>query len=60
MIQHASNLTGEAKLHNEDPAKYQTGSKALVQVNPGQHMLNNKNPDSNPNKKARMVQRHHY
>ena len=46
MIQHASNLSSQAKLRNEDPTKYQTGSKELVPLNLGSHVLYNKNPDS--------------
>ena len=46
MIQHASNLSSQAKLCNEDPTKYQTGSKELVPLNLGSCMLYNKNPDS--------------
>ena len=46
MIQHASNLSSQTKLCNEDPTKYQTGSKELVPLNLGSHVLYNKNPDS--------------
>ena len=46
MIQHASNLPNQTKLHNEDLTKYQTGSKELVPLNLGSRMLYNKNPDS--------------
>ena len=46
IIQHASNLSSQAKLHNEDPTKYQTGSKALVPLNLGSHVLYVKNPDN--------------
>ena len=46
MIQHVSNLSSQAKLHNEDPTKYQTGSKGLVPLNLGSCVLYNKNPDS--------------
>ena len=53
LIQHASTHVGQAKLRNEDPTKYQSGSKALVPINPGQHVLNDKNSDSNPNKRPK-------
>ena len=46
MIQHASNLSSQAKLCNESPTKYQTGSKALVPLNLGSCMLYDKNPDN--------------
>ena len=46
MIQHASNLSSQAKFCNEDPTKYQTGSKELVPLNLGSHVLYDKNPDS--------------
>ena len=45
MIQHASNLSCKAKLHNEDPTKYHTGSKELVPLHLGTNVLYNKNPD---------------
>ena len=46
MIQHASDLSCKAKLHNDDPTKYQTVSKELVPLNLGTHVLYDKNPDS--------------
>ena len=46
MIQHASDISCKAKLCNEDPTKYQTGSKELVPLNLGNHVLYDKNPDS--------------
>ena len=49
MFQHASHLADQSKLRNEVQS-YQTGSKALVPINPGQCVLYDKNFDSNPNK----------
>ena len=46
MIQHASDLSYKARPHNEDPTKYQTGSKELVPLSLGTHVLYNKNPDN--------------
>ena len=46
MIQHASNLSSQAKLRNEDSTKYQTGSKELVPLNLGSCVLCDKNLDS--------------
>ena len=46
MIQHASNLSSQAKLHNEDPTNYQTGSKELVPLNLGSCVLYRKYPDN--------------
>ena len=46
IIQHANNLSSQTKLHNEDPSKYQTGSKALVPLNLGSCVLYDKNPDN--------------
>ena len=46
MIQHAANLSSQAKLCYEDPTKYQTGSRALVPLNLGSCMLYDKNPDN--------------
>ena len=46
MIQHASDLLCKAKLRNEDPTRYQTGSKELVPLNLGFHVMYDKNPDS--------------
>ena len=46
MIQHASSLSSQAKLCNEDSTKYQTGSKALVPLNLGTCVLYYKNPDN--------------
>ena len=45
MIQHASDLSYKARLHNEDSTNYQTGSKDLVPLNLGSRVLYNKNPD---------------
>ena len=42
MIQHASDLLHKASLHNE----YQTGSKELVPLSSGSHVLYDKNPDN--------------
>ena len=50
MIQHAGNLSSQAKLHNEDPTKYQTGSKELVLLNLGSYVLHDKNPDNSTNR----------
>ena len=47
MIQHASDLSHKARLHNEDSTKYQTGSKELVPLSLGSHVLYDKNPDKN-------------
>ena len=47
MIQHASDLSHKARLHNEDSTKYQTGSKDLLPLSLGSHVLYNKNPDNN-------------
>ena len=46
MIQHASDLSCKARLHNEDPTKYQTGSKELVPLSLSSHVLYDKNPDN--------------
>ena len=46
MIQHASDLSCKARLHNEDPTKYQTGRKKLVPLKLGSHVLYDKNPDN--------------
>ena len=51
IIQHASDLANQAKLRSEDSTKYQTGSKALVPLGLGSHVLYNKNPDSNKAKR---------
>ena len=45
MIQYASDLSHKARLHNEDSTKYQTGSKDLVPLSLGSHVLYDKNPD---------------
>ena len=47
MIQHASDLSHKARLQNEDPTKYQTGSKEMVPLSLGSCVLYNKNPDNN-------------
>ena len=47
MIQHASSLSDHAKLRSENSTKYQTGSKALVPLTLGSHILYDKNPDNN-------------
>ena len=46
MIEHASSLSSQTKLCNEDSTKYQTGSKALVPLNLGTCVLYDKNPDN--------------
>ena len=46
-IQHASDLSQRAGLHNEESTKYQTGSKELVPLNIGSHVLCDKNPNKN-------------
>ena len=46
IIQHASDLSCKAKLHKEDPTKYQTGSKELVPLDLGTHVLYDKTPDN--------------
>ena len=46
MIQHASSLSENAKLRSENPCKYQTGSKVLVPLSLGSHVLYDKNPDN--------------
>ena len=46
MIQHASNLLYKARFLNEDLTKYQTGSKELVPLSLGRHVLYDKNPDN--------------
>ena len=46
MIQHASDLSYKARLHNENPTKYQTGSRELVPLSLGSHVIYDKNPDS--------------
>ena len=46
MIQHASDLLHKARLWNEDSTKYQTGSKELVPLSLGSHVLYDKNPDN--------------
>ena len=46
MIQHASDLLSKARLHNENPTKYQTGSRELVPLSLGSHVIYDKNPDS--------------
>ena len=45
MIQHASDLSHKARLHNEDSTKYQTGSKKLVPLNLGLRILYDRSPD---------------
>ena len=47
MIQHASYLSHKARLCNEDSIKYQTGSKDLVPLSLGSHVLYDKSPDNN-------------
>ena len=47
MIQHANDLSHKARLHNEDSTKYQTGSKNLVPLSLGSHVLYDKNPVRN-------------
>ena len=43
MIQHASDLSYKARLCNEDPTRYQTGSKELVPLSLGTCVLYSKN-----------------
>ena len=43
MIQHASDLSFKARLHNKDPTKYQTGSKELVPLSLCSCVLYDKN-----------------
>ena len=50
LIKHASSLADQARLRNENSIKYQTGSKALVPLNLGSHILYDKNLD-NTNKR---------
>ena len=45
-MKHASSLSDQARLRCDDPTKYQTGSKELVPLNLGSHMLYDKNLDS--------------
>ena len=46
LIKHASSLADRARLRNENPTKYQTGSKELVPLNLDSHVLYDKSPDS--------------
>ena len=46
MIQHASDFSYKARLCNENPTKYQTGSRELVPLSLGSHVIHDKNPDS--------------
>ena len=46
LIKHASSLADQARLQNENPTRYQTGSKELVPLNLGSCVLYNKTPDS--------------
>ena len=46
MIQHASDLWYKARFCNEDPTKYQTGSKELVPFSLGSCVLYDKNLDN--------------
>ena len=45
-MKHASSLPDQARLRCDDPTKYQTGSKELVPLNLGSHVLYDKNPDN--------------
>ena len=45
-MKHASSLADQARLRNENPTKYQTGSKELVSLNLGRPVLYDKNPDN--------------
>ena len=47
LIKHASSLADQARLRNENSTKYQTGSKALVPLSLGSHVLYDKNSDNN-------------
>ena len=51
MIQHASDLSHRARLCNEDSTKYQTGSKELVSIPIGSHVIYDSNPDSSKAKR---------
>ena len=51
MIQHASDLSHKARLCNEDSSKYQTGSKELVPIPIGSHVMYDSNPDSSKAKR---------
>ena len=46
LIKHASSLADQARLRNENSTKYQTGSKELVLLNLGSHVLYDKYPDN--------------
>ena len=46
MIQHASDLSCKARLCDENPTIYQTGSKELVPLSLGSRVLYDKNPDN--------------
>ena len=45
-MKYASSLADQARLRNENPTKYQTGSKELVPLNLGSRVMYDKNPDS--------------
>ena len=47
MIQHAIDLSYKARLWNENPTKYQTGSKELVPLRLGRCVLYDKNLENN-------------
>ena len=51
IIQQASELADKAKLQNNDSNRYQTGSKALVPIPIGSHVLYDSNPDSSKAKR---------
>ena len=46
LIKHASSLVDQERLRNKNSTKYQTGSKELVPLNFGSHVLYNKYPDN--------------
>ena len=46
LMKHVSSLADQARLSNENPTKYQTGSKELVPLNLGSHVMYDKNQDS--------------
>ena len=46
LIKYASSLADQARLRNKNSTKYQTGSKELVPLNLGSHVLYNKYLDS--------------
>ena len=47
LIKHVSSLADQARLRNKNATQYQTGSKALVPLSLGSHVLYDKNQDNN-------------